>query len=80
VLVHGFGIGVRHDDGCARRARRADRAEKIGPFVTGIANRARPCAFARPKPGQGPFLANASLVLKPDFDGLALGVLRQVFP
>ena len=77
VLVHGFGIGVGHDDGRARRTLRADRTEEIGPFVTGIANRARPAALARPKPRQRAFLAYAGLVLKPDFDGLVPGMLRQ---
>jgi hypothetical protein len=77
VLVHGFGVGVRHDDGRTRRALRADRTEKIGPFVTGIANRAGSGALACPKPGQRALLAHTGLVLKPDLDGLAPGMLRQ---
>ena len=39
--VHRLCVGVWHDDGCPRLAFRADRAEKIGPFVAGIAYRTR---------------------------------------
>ena len=80
VPVHRLCVGVWHDDGRPRFAFRADRAEEVGPFVAGIADRAGPAAFAGPDPGQRALLAYARLVLEPDFDGLGLGMLRQAFP
>ncbi len=80
VQVHRLRIGIRHHDSRARLPLRAHGAEEISPFVTGIADYAGPAAFARPNPGQRALLANARLVLEPDFDRLCFGVLRQVFP
>ncbi len=47
MLVHGFGVGVGHDEPSAHPTVRADRAEQIGPLVARIAHGAGPCSFSR---------------------------------
>src|SRR5208337_3402182 len=77
MLVHGFGVGVGHHKPRAHPTVRADGAEQIGPLVARIAHGAGPGSFSRPKPCQRSLLSDPRLVLKPDFDGLGLGVFRK---
>ena len=79
MLVHGFGVGIGHDESRAHPAVRADGPEQIGPFIARIANGAGPRSFSRPKPCQRSLLSDPRLVLKPDFDGLGFGVFGQAF-
>src|SRR5437764_11965917 len=73
----GRGVGVGQDQGGADGALGADRAEQVGPRVATVAGRSRPGAAPRPDPGQGALLADAGLVLEPDLDRLATGMLGQ---
>jgi len=75
--VHGFGVGVRHDERSAHPTIRADGAEQIGPLIARIAHGAGARSFSRPKPCQRSLLSNPRLILKPDFDGLAFGVFGK---
>src|SRR4051794_6875717 len=77
VQAGGRGVGIRQDQGGADGALRADRAERVGPGVAAVAGRPGPGAATRPDPGQRALLADAGLVLKPDLDRLAAGVLGQ---
>jgi len=74
---HDFGVGGRRDEGCGGAALRANGAKNVGPFVTLIARRtgARP-AFG-PDTGQRALLANARLVLEPDFERLSFGMIGE---
>ena len=75
--VHGFGVGVRHNEPSAHPTVRTNGAEQIGPFIARIAHGAGSGSLARPKPRQRPLLSDPRLVLKPDFDGLGFGALRK---
>ena len=75
--VHGFGVGVRHDERSAHSTIRADGAEQISPLIARIAYGAGTRSFSRPKPCQRSLLSNPRLILKPDFDGLAFGVFGK---
>src|SRR4051794_17133887 len=77
VQARGLGVGVGQDEGGADGPLRADRAEQVGPGVAAVAGRPGPGAAPRPDPGQRALLADAGLVLKPDLDRLAAGVLGQ---
>ncbi len=76
VFIHGFGVGVRRHNPRAYGSLGADGAEQISPFIACIAQGAGSCSYPRPNPGQRPFLANASFILEPNFDGFCLGVVR----
>src|SRR4051812_29553145 len=77
VQAGGRGVGVGQDQGGTDGPLRADRAEQVGPGVPAVAGRPGPGAATRPDPGQRALLADAGLVLKPDLDRLAAGVLGQ---
>jgi len=73
VELHHVSVGVRQREGRSDAASRADCAEQIGVVVALVRGLAR----ARPAPGPLPnlavLLADAGLVLKPDFDRRRLG-------
>jgi hypothetical protein len=69
--LHGLGVGEGQRQRGADAARRADRAEQIGVLVALVGGLARPRAAPRPLPDQAVLLADPSLVLEPDLDGLA---------
>ena len=77
VGVHRGGVGEGHDEPRRHAARRADRAEDVGPLVAGVARRPRPGAALRPDPGERALLADPRLVLEPDLERLATGRLGQ---
>jgi hypothetical protein len=76
VQVEGAAIGVRQHQSRAGSARRTGGAEYIGPVVAPVAGSARPCSLPGPDPGQRALLANASFVLDPDFERLAVRARR----
>src|SRR5450759_2591893 len=56
---------------------RTDGAEDVGPFVALVARRARPRSTPSPDAGQRALLADARLVLEPDFNGLIFGMVGE---
>jgi len=77
VLVHGEAVGNRQNEAGADPARGADGAEQIEPVVAPVARRGRTAALGGPDARQGALLAAPCLVLPPEFDRLAAGVLRD---
>ena len=67
VSVHGFGIGVGHDHGGSDAAIWADGAEDVGGDVPVVAHHAGARADRGPDVGVSALLADAGLVLEPDF-------------
>jgi len=70
---HGLGIGRWQDQAGGEAALGASGPEQIGPGVALIAWRAGPASSLGPDAGQRALLANACLILEPDFDRLAGG-------
>jgi len=66
--LHGLGVGAGQGERCADAAGWANRSEQIGVFVALICGLARPRSALGPLPDLTVLLADASLVLKPDFD------------
>src|SRR5215207_3533089 len=77
VQVHHVGVGERQHERGASAAGWADRAEQVGPGIALVPRRRRPGAALGPHPGQRALLADAGLVLPPEFQRLAAGALRQ---
>src|SRR4051794_15386949 len=77
MTLHGVGIGERQDERGPGAPRGADGTEDVDPGVATVARRAGPCAAPRPEAGGGALLADPRLVLEPDLDRLAGGVLGQ---
>lgn len=77
VAVHGFGADAGGDDGGTQVAGGADGTKDVGGLVSLIAPHPWPCAALGPDTGQGSFLADPRLVLEPELDWLALGVLGK---
>lgn len=75
VEVHGLDVDHRQNHGGTGATLRTNRAEDVCPFITLIAWGARPGTFLGPDIGQAALLADPGLVLKPDFDRLAAGML-----
>jgi hypothetical protein len=75
--VHGFGVGVGHNEPRPHPAARADGPEQISPLAARIAHGAGARSFSRPKPCQRSLLSNSRLILKPDFNRLGLGVFGK---
>ena len=76
--LHGGGVGEGQGERRATTARRADRAEKIEVLVALIGWLARPRAAFGPLPDNAVLLADARLVLKPDFHRYAGGDIGQM--
>ena len=68
VELHGVGVGVGQGERRADAARRADGAEQIGVLVALVGGLARPRSALGPLPDLAVLLADAGLVLEPDFD------------
>jgi hypothetical protein len=73
VELHHVGIGVGKREGRPDAAGRADRAEQIGVVVALIGRLPWPRSAPGPLPNLAVLLADAGLVLKPDFDRRGLG-------
>ena len=67
VQVHRLGIAARQDERCALPVARADGAEDIGRCGSLIPRSARASAALGPPAGDLVLLADASLVLEPNF-------------
>ena len=70
--LHGLGVGEGHGEGRADAARRADGAEQIGALVALVGRLPGPGAAPGPLADETVLLADASLVLEPHLDRLAL--------
>ena len=76
VELHHVGIGIGQREGRPDAAGRADRAEQIGVVIALVGGLPWPLPAPGPLPNQAVLLADAGLVLKPDFDRRGL---RQSF-
>ena len=74
---HDLGVGGWDDEGHRGAALWTDGAEDVGPFVALVARRARPRSTPSPDAGQRALLADARLVLEPDFNGLIFGMVGE---
>lgn len=80
MLVHGMRIAPWHNEGCGLAKFRADRTEDIsgpGPLIMGSR---WPCPSLGPPPGDLVLLADAGLILEPNFYSLACGGPGGDFP
>ena len=66
--LHHVSVGVGQHEGRPDAAGRADRAEQIGVVVALVGRLSWPRSASGPLPDKAILLADASLVLKPDFD------------
>jgi hypothetical protein len=76
VKLHHVGVGIGQREGRSDPAGWADRAEQIGVVIALIGGLARPRSAPGPLSDLAVLLADAGLVLKPDFDRRRL---RQSF-
>ena len=77
VGAHRRRVDEGQDQPCRSAARRADRAENVGPLIAGVAGRARSGAAPGPDAGQGALLTHAGFILEPDFKRLVPCPLRD---
>ena len=68
VELHHVSVGVGQREGRSDAAGRADRAEQIGVVVALVGGLPWPRPAPGPLPNLAVLLADAGLVLKPDFD------------
>ena len=78
VQLHGTGVGIRQRERCAGSARRANSAEQIRILVALIGGLTGPRAAPGPLPDNTILLADAGLILKPDFDRFFLGNISKL--
>ncbi len=69
--IHGVRVGGGHQPAVGRAGCRANGTEQINPFVLRLTDSARMASPVGPNPSQRALLAEARLVLEPDFDLLA---------
>jgi len=75
VQVHRLGVAERQDQGHALAVLRTDRAEDVGGGGTLVAGRSWSGAAFGPPPGDLVLLADARLILEPDFYLAAVNAL-----
>src|SRR6202521_967101 len=68
VLLHGFGVGIRHDDRDTSIAARTDRAEQIGVLIALILRLTRARALLGPLVGETVLLSDPHFILEPHLD------------
>ncbi len=68
MKLHGVGVGQRQSECCACSPRRTDGAEEIGAFIALVSRLTRPRSAPGPLSDEAVLLADARLVLEPDFD------------
>ena len=78
MQLHGFGVGEGQSQRRAGSARWTDGAEQPGVGVALISRLARPCSPPRPLTDNAVLLADARLVLEPQFNGRACRKLGQM--
>jgi hypothetical protein len=66
--LHHVGVGIRKREGRSDTASGADGAEQMGVVIALVGGLAWPCSAPGPLPNLAVLLADAGLVLKPDFD------------
>jgi hypothetical protein len=76
MKLHHVSVGIRQHEGRPDAAGGADCAEQIGVVIALVGGLPRPGSASGPLPNLAVLLANAGLVLKPDFDRRRL---RQSF-
>ena len=76
VKLHHVGVGIGQGEGRPDAAGGADRAEQIGVVIALVGGLPGPRSTPGPLPNLAVLLADAGLVLKPDFDRRRL---RQSF-
>ena len=76
VELHHVGVGMRQRESRSDAAGRADRSEQIGVVIALVGGLPWPRSAPGPLPNLAVLLADAGLVLKPDFDRRRL---RQSF-
>ena len=79
MQIHHGGIGFWCDNSRRDGPRRTSCAKQIGPVVTLVTRGAWAASLFGPDVRQGALLADAGLILEPDFDGLCLGCLWEGF-
>ena len=72
MFVHRLDVHLRHYDGSAGRAVRADRTKQVGPLVTVIARRSWARTPFRPDPRQRALLADTGFIGEPDLKPLVM--------
>jgi hypothetical protein len=68
MQLHGGGVGEGQSERRALALRRADRAKEIGVLIALIGGLTRPRTALGPLAREAVLLADASFILKPDFD------------
>jgi len=66
--LHGVGVGQRQSERRAFCVSRTDGAEEVGAFIALVGRLTRPRTAAGPLPDETVLLADARLVLEPDFN------------
>ena len=80
--VHHVRVGRGHDPSVAFACGWTNSGEQICPFISCLANTARPSASVGPHPAVGPLLTKTSFIVKPKVDALVIaqtifGYFRQ---
>jgi hypothetical protein len=73
VELHHAGVGIGQREGRPDATGGADGAEQIGVVIALVGGLRWPCSAPGPLPNLAVLLADAGLVLKPDFDRRRLG-------
>ena len=73
MALHGLGVAAREHEGCAGSTFGTDGAEDVGRLGALVMRRAGTAAASGPAPGDLVLLADAGLVLPPDFYVRAVG-------
>ena len=68
MLLHGFGVGIGHDDRHSGIAARADCAKQIGVLIALILRLTRARALLRPLVDETVLLSDPHFILKPKLD------------
>lgn len=76
--LHGVRVGEGHGERRADAPRRTDRPEQVGALIALVGGLARPGSASGPLPDEAVLLADAGLVLEPEFDRLAPGDVGEM--
>jgi hypothetical protein len=78
MKLHHVGVGIGQREGRPDAAGRADGAEQIGVVIALVGGLPWPRPAPGPLPNLAVLLADAGLVLKPDFDRRRLGQAAEM--
>ncbi|MET3354341.1 UNVERIFIED_ORG: hypothetical protein ABID33_002252 [Xanthobacter viscosus] len=76
--LHGVSICEGHDERGSDAANRTDGAEQVGALIALVRRLTRPCSAPGPLPDETVLLADARLILEPEFDRLALREMSEM--